>query len=81
MIDPRYEEEVSGCTATVAVIANNKIYVVCLTRANTEVADADLNREMLVIRELSWVSRDVQSHSLSTTSHKTRVGRRGRKFY
>lgn len=25
--DPRYEEEVSGCTATVAVIANNKIYV------------------------------------------------------
>jgi hypothetical protein len=27
--DPKYEEEVSGCTASVGVISNDKIYVVC----------------------------------------------------
>lgn len=27
--DPKYEEEVSGCTASVGVISKNKIYVVC----------------------------------------------------
>jgi hypothetical protein len=27
--DPKYEEEVSGCTACVSLIAGNKIYVVC----------------------------------------------------
>lgn len=26
--DPKYEEEVSGCTASVGIITNNKIYVV-----------------------------------------------------
>lgn len=27
--DPRYEEEVSGCTASVGIISSTKIYVVC----------------------------------------------------
>lgn len=27
--DPRYEEEVSGCTASVAIVSAKKIYVVC----------------------------------------------------
>jgi hypothetical protein len=27
-IDPKYEEEVSGCTACVSLIADNKLYVV-----------------------------------------------------
>ena len=27
--DPKYEEEVSGCTASVGIISKNKIYVVC----------------------------------------------------
>jgi hypothetical protein len=29
--DPKYEEEVSGCTATVGVISKDKIYVVSAT--------------------------------------------------
>jgi hypothetical protein len=28
MLDPKYEEEVSGCTACVGLIAGNKLYVV-----------------------------------------------------
>jgi hypothetical protein len=28
--DPRYEEEVSGCTASVAVVSAKKIFVVCV---------------------------------------------------
>lgn len=27
--DPRYEEEVSGCTASVGIVSGSKIYVVC----------------------------------------------------
>ena len=27
-IDPKYEEEVSGCTASVALISSDKVYVV-----------------------------------------------------
>ena len=29
--DPKYEEEVSGCTASVGIISKDKIYVVCTT--------------------------------------------------
>jgi hypothetical protein len=28
--DPKYEEEVSGCTASVGIISKTKIYVVCM---------------------------------------------------
>ncbi len=28
-IDPKYEEEVSGCTSTVGIVTKDKIYVVC----------------------------------------------------
>lgn len=28
LVDPKYEEEVSGCTASVGLISNTKIYVV-----------------------------------------------------
>ena len=27
-VDPKYEEEVSGCTASVAILSKSKIYVV-----------------------------------------------------
>lgn len=27
--DPKYEDEVSGCTACVSLIVDNKLYVVC----------------------------------------------------
>lgn len=27
--DPKYEEEVSGCTASTSIISKNKIWVVC----------------------------------------------------
>ena len=29
LADPKYEEEVSGCTASVGIITHDKIYVVC----------------------------------------------------
>jgi hypothetical protein len=29
-LDPRYEEEVSGCTACIGILSNKKIYVVSL---------------------------------------------------
>ncbi len=29
LLDPRYEEEVSGCTASVAIVSATKIFVVC----------------------------------------------------
>lgn len=29
LVDPKYEEEVSGCTASVGVVGDDKIYVVC----------------------------------------------------
>lgn len=28
-IDPKYEEEVSGCTACVSLVAGKKLYLVC----------------------------------------------------
>jgi hypothetical protein len=28
LTDPKYEDEVSGCTASVGIITNDKIYVV-----------------------------------------------------
>jgi protein phosphatase PTC2/3 len=28
VVDPKYEEEVSGCTASVGIITHDKIYVV-----------------------------------------------------
>lgn len=28
--DPKYEEEVSGCTASVGIISKDKIWVVCM---------------------------------------------------
>ena len=30
-IDPKYEEEVSGCTACVGLITNDKVYIVSST--------------------------------------------------
>ena len=32
--DPKYEEEVSGCTASVGIITKDKIYVVCIDVSN-----------------------------------------------
>ena len=33
-IDPKYEEEVSGCTSSVGIVTHDKIYVVCLNNRN-----------------------------------------------
>jgi hypothetical protein len=37
-IDPRYEEEVSGCTACVGLINDEKIYIVCFASPGGRVA-------------------------------------------
>ena len=31
-LDPKYEEEVSGCTASVGIVSREKIWVVCTLR-------------------------------------------------
>lgn len=52
MTDPKYEEEVSGCTASVGIISKDKIYVVC-SIAPSRFAFAYYCRQMLEIREPS----------------------------
>lgn len=51
--DPKYEEEVSGCTASVGLISKTKIYVVSvrnvLLKGTIELMDV---RQMPVIRDL-----------------------------
>lgn len=87
--DPKYEEEVSGCTACVSLIAGNKLYVVSsplvivsLTLAFTFTSrwwmtyGKKLTRKFrptLVIREVFLVSRVVPSLYLRTTSPNSRV--------
>lgn len=70
--DPKYEEEVSGCTASVGVISKDKIYVVCqkLTFVCTV---TELSRQTRAIREVSWASRAGQSLFRTTTSPRTKV--------
>ena len=33
ILDPKYEDEVSGCTASVGIISSKKIFVVCILSA------------------------------------------------
>lgn len=49
-LDPRYEEEVSGCTATVAIISAKKIFVVCSALLDAKTL-ADQTRVTREIRE------------------------------
>jgi hypothetical protein len=49
--DPRYEEEVSGCTASVGILSSKKIYVVC-GKASRWKAHADHLRGMPEILEV-----------------------------
>lgn len=49
--DPRYEEEVSGCTASTAIVSSKQIFVVCL-HTSTFAKSAYKIREMLEIREV-----------------------------
>lgn len=70
--DPKYEEEVSGCTASVGVLSKDKIYVVCRPHM-AQNYKAHTDRPTRVIRALFSESRAGQSRSHSTTSHRTRV--------
>jgi hypothetical protein len=75
-LDPRYEEEVSGCTASTGIISQKKIWVVCYDlEINIGLKRFKLtgHRRTLVIHDRSWVSRDVQSPFHSTTSLRMRV--------
>lgn len=51
--DPRYEEEVSGCTASVGVLSKDKIYVVSNTTC-TNMTATDTSRPTLVTRVQYW---------------------------
>jgi len=50
-LDPKYEEEVSGCTASVGIISENKIYVVCPLVLDFW-AFANCSRQTLAIHEV-----------------------------
>ncbi len=70
--DPKYEEEVSGCTASVGLITNTQIFVVSCKRdcfSNT----ANIHRRTLVILDLYLVSKAERNHCLSITSLKMKV--------
>ena len=54
LLDPRYEEEVSGCTASVAILSATKIYVVCQHQTEIQSSDANSYREMQETLEASW---------------------------
>jgi hypothetical protein len=71
--DPRYEEEVSGCTASVGILSAKKIYVVSLTLSTMTNFQADQCRAMLEILEVCWVLRVEPSRFRLTTNHKTKV--------
>jgi hypothetical protein len=51
-LDPRYEEEVSGCTASVGILSSKKIYVVSSDSVFSYDACAYGPREMLGIPEV-----------------------------
>lgn len=76
--DPKYEEEVSGCTASVGLISKTKIYVVgvgnVLHKGTIGLIDF---RQMPVIRGLYSVSKDEQNLYHMTISLKTRVSQAG----
>lgn len=57
-IDPKYEEEVSGCTACVGLLTDDKIYVVSILPDNfTDLPKLTREncRPMLVTPEACWV--------------------------
>lgn len=76
----------SGCTACVGLITEDKIYVVGalligegsdsvpLTFPSVpHIINASAYRQMLAIREAFWASRAAQSRCRLTINHKTRV--------
>jgi hypothetical protein len=79
--DPKYEEEVSGCTACVGLITEDKIYIVrasllltiMLPVAQVLTSHVLPHRPMLVIREASWASRAALSPCHLTTSRRMKV--------
>lgn len=49
--DPKYEEEVSGCTASVGLISKTTIYVVSKPPAALPLVLIQFYRQMLVIQD------------------------------
>lgn len=72
-LDPKYEEEVSGCTAAVSVISKHKIWVVCICSVSARFRGINGCRPMLVTPVRFLGSRAAQSPFRSTTSHRMKV--------
>ena len=74
--DPKYEEEVSGCTASVGLISKTTIYVVS-PRANTSSAVNTLTqlRPTQAIHVQSLVSRAERNLYHMTTNLRTKVSK------
>lgn len=72
-VDPKYEEEVSGCTASVGVISRDKIWVVCICCYTKVSLSYMVYRPMLVIHDLCLVSRVAQSLCPLITNPRTKV--------
>lgn len=77
--DARYEDEVSGCTASAALVTDKQIYVVCALFLHSMLADSNFRdyRPMLVIPGLFSVSRAGLNRFRSTTSPRTKARRLG----
>lgn len=77
MADPKYEEEVSGCTACVGIITKDKIFCVSIyRRAHSPcILYSYPSRATQVIHEPSSASRAGQSPCLTTTNLRMKVSR------
>ena len=54
MIDPKYEEEVSGCTASVGLISESKIYIVShQIRSQWALSHSQLRRMLEILDQYS----------------------------
>jgi len=77
-VDPKYEEEVSGCTSSVGIITKDKIYVVRFRKSSKYMEPKRLTilRETLATPGLFSASKVAQNRCRSTTSRKTKARRR-----
>lgn len=72
-LDPKYEEEVSGCTASVGLISKDKIYVVRRRIPYLRFRCADSSRATLETPDQFSASKVEQNRCLLTTSRRMKV--------
>ena len=74
LADPKYEEEVSGCTASVGIVTHDKIYVVGVYPQCVQLGrESDNRRATPATRDPCWASKAERSRYHSITNHKMKA--------